>query len=395
MNTRAAAVAAFVLLAGCGGGGGGNVAPTAPPPVQSPAGPTPSGSATLTLFVPRGGSSAKRAPHFVSPNATSLTVAVLTVDGAPPSATQVPPGQSPQTFPLSTAPGGNCTVSPGGETCTVTIPAPTGQVTYQFDLFGGTGNPKLATLTQTYTILPGSSPNLSAVLHGIVASVAIFTPGLTAGTSFSGPITVNAFDPSGALIVGAQTYQNPFTLTDNDTEGATSLTNNATTAATITVNSPNDVVILNYDGSAIDNFTITSNVPGVGASGSATVTVQNFAVTFPGTPNYTLKPTDPNYNQPTLTFTAIPQTLQFTAAQIGWSDRGTHGFTMVLDPASCGSGASAVVTVAPAAGTNNRTFNVTSKNQGVCKATVSGGPPGGPKTGVIWFSVTGATLILN
>jgi hypothetical protein len=395
MNTRAVAVASLVLLAGCGGGGGSAPAPQQPPVQATPAALVPAaGSATLTLDVPRSSSSAGRAPKYVSPNSAKLVVTVLTVNGNAPSATQVPPALNPETFTLSTAAGGNCTVSPSGETCTVTIPAPTGQVTYQFDVFDSANN-KLSTNTLTYTIAAGSSPNLQAQLKGIVNTVAVTTPTLTAGTSFSGPITVQAFDASGALITGSAPYNNPFTLTDNDATGATSLTDGGTTGLVVTVGGPNDVVILNFDGEDIDPFTITATIPGKPATTVATVQINHSPVTFPGTPNDTQRPTDPNFNQPTLAFTSIPSTQQFTAAQVGWSDHGTHGFTVALDPATCGSGAAAVVTVAPAAGTNNRTFNVTSQNPGVCKGTVTGGPPGHPQSGTIWFSVATSQIILN
>ena len=274
MNTRAVAVASLVLLAGCGGGGGSAPAPQQPPVQATPAAivPAAAGSALLTLDVPRSGSSAQRAPKYVSPNSAKLVVTVLTVNGNAPSATQVPPALNPSTFALTTAPGGNCTVSPNGETCTVTIPAPTGQVTYQFDVFDAANN-KLSTNTLTYTIAAGSSPSLQAQLKGIVSTVTVTAPTLTAGTSFSGPITVQAFDASGALIVGSAPYNNPFTLTDNDGTGATSLTDGSTTGLVVTVAGPNDVVILNFDGQDIDPFTITATVPGKAPATAGTVKI--------------------------------------------------------------------------------------------------------------------------
>ena len=386
MSARAAIVALFFLLAGCAGGGGSTPAPQPTPQNGPTSSPAALGTATLTLDVPRNGSSARRAPRFVSPNSAALAVTVKTVNGQPPTASQVPTALNPQTFALSTATGGNCQTSPSGETCTVTIPAPTGQVSYQFDLLDAAQH-KLATNTLSFTIAAGSSPNLQAVLDGIVASVAVTAPTLTAGTSFSGPVTVQAFDASGALIVGSAPYANPFTLTDNDSTGATSLTNAATTGLTVTVTSPNDVVILNFDGEDVDPFTVGDTIPGAPAQTAGTVQVTHSPVTLPGTPNDTNSATDPNFNQPTVTFTSTPSTKQFTAAQLGWSDHGTHGFTVALDPATCGSGASAVVTVAAAAGTNNRTFNVTSQHAGLCKGTVTGGPPGHPQSATIWFSV--------
>jgi hypothetical protein len=356
------------------------------PTPQPTATPAP-GTATLTIGVPRSGSSAQRAPRAGSV-ATTLVVTVKTVDGQPPTAAQTPFG-NPQTIALSTAAGGNCTTSPSGETCTVTIAAPPGQVTYQFDVLDANNN-TLATSTATYTITPGTTPHLSTSVDGIVASVVVTTPTLNAGTVFNGAITVQAFDAGGTLIVGSAPYANPFTLTDNDTTGATSITDGTQMGPTITVGAPSDVVNLSYTGTADDPFTISIALPGKPVT---TVTVQttNQPVTLSGTTNDTLKPSDPNYNQPTLFFTTIPSTQQFGASQPGWGFPG-HPFTVALDPATCGSGASAVVTVTPV---NSFTFSVTSKNAGICKGTVIGGPPAHPNAATIWFSSSASQINVN
>jgi len=388
MNTRAVGVAALILLAGCGGGGGSSPSFEEPPVQSTPtvSGPRSAGSATLTLDVPRNTSSARRRPSYVSPNSATLVVTVKTVNGQPPTPAQVPPALNPATFALSTGTGGNCTTAPSGETCSVTIPAPTGQVVYQFDLLDASSN-RLATNTLTFTVAAGSSATLQAQLNGIASTVSVTAPTLNAGTSFSGPITVQAFDASGALIVGSAPYSNPFTLTDNDATGATSLTNGATTGSVVTVGTPNDVVILNFDGEDIDPFTIAAGVPGKSSQTAGTVAITHSPVAFPGTPKDAVSSSDPNFNQATVTFTSKPQTLSFTAAQVGWSDHGAHGFAVALDPATCGSGASAVVIVTAASGTNNRTFNATSQTTGLCKGTVTGGPPGNPQQAPIWFKV--------
>jgi hypothetical protein len=256
MNTRAVAFGSVLLLvasgiAACSGGGSGTSTPVTAPTTSPLEGLT----GTLTLTVPRNTDSAHRSPRFVSPNSAFIVVTVKTVNGQPPTATQVP--VNPTTTALSTGSGGNCVVAPSGEVCTIKIPAPTGTVVYQFDLLDS-ANHKLATNTVTFTILAGSTnPNLSAQLDGIVATVTVITPHLQPGTAFSGPITVNAFDASGALIVGPAPYAYPFTLTDTDTSTHTSLTNNGVTGKTVTVVSPNDVVILNYDGANIPSFSIT------------------------------------------------------------------------------------------------------------------------------------------
>jgi hypothetical protein len=386
MNTRAVAVATLILLAGCGGGSSTPV-PTGPIPSPAPTATPAPGTATLTLGVPRSTASAQRAPRAAGSVATTLVVTVKTVDGQPPTPAQVP--TNPTTIALSTAAGGNCTTSPSGETCTVTIPAPGGQVVYQFDVFDA-NNKKLATSTATFTITPGTTPHLTTAVGGIIASVVVTAPTLNAGTPFSGPITVQAFDAGGTLIVGTAPYSNPITLTDNDTTGATSLSDGTMSGLTVTVGAPSDVVNLSYTGTADDPFTIGIAVAGQAAS-TANVATTNQPVTLAGTTIDTLKPADPNYNQATLFFTTIPSTKQFSAAQTGWGFPG-HAFSVAFDPATCGSGASAVVTVAAV---DSSTFNVTSKTAGVCKGTVLGGPPGHPNAATIWFSVSASQIIVN
>jgi hypothetical protein len=386
MNTRAVAVASLVFLAGCGGGSSAP-APIGPVPTPVPTATPPGpGTATLTLGVPRSTSSAQRAPKAAS-TAASLVVTVKTVDGQPPSAAQVP--QNPQTIALSTAAGGNCTLSSSGETCTVTIPAPPGTVVYQFDVLDANGT-KLATSTATFTITPGTTPHFTTAVAGIVASVVVTAPTLNAGTTFSGPITVQAFDAGGTLIVGSTPYANPFTITDNDGSGATSLSDGTMTGATVTVGAPSDVVNLSYTGTADDPFTLSVTLPGKPAT-TVNVATTNQVVTLSGTTNDTLKPSDPNYNQPTVFFTTIPSTQQFGATQPGWGFPG-HAFALALDPATCGSGASAVVTVTPVSAS---TFSVTSKNAGICKGTVVGGPPAHPNAATIWFSVSASQINVN
>ena len=392
MNTRASAVASLVFLAGCGGGSS-TPAPIGPVPTPLPTATPAPGTAKLTIGVPRSGSSVQRSGSSVvrAPRAgsvaSSLVVTVRTVDGQPPTSAQVP--VNPQTIPLSTAAGGNCTTSPSGETCTVTIYAPPGQVTYQFDVFDANNN-KLATTTATYTIAPGTTPNLTTSVNGLVASVVVTAPTLSAGTPFTGPITVQAFDAGGTLIVGSTPYANPFTLTDNDTTGATSLNDGTQNGATVTVGGPNDVVNLVYTGTADDPFTLTIAIPTKPAT-TAQVQTTNSAVTLSGTTIDTLKPSDPNFNQATLFFTTIPSTQQFSASQPGWGFPG-HAFSLALDAATCGSGASAVVTVVPV---NSFMFSVTSKNAGICKGTVTGGPPATPQKATVWFSVSASQIIVN
>jgi len=238
----ASAFAIAVLLAGCNGGS------ASPPPFSngvtvtpSPSPTPPAATATVTLTMP------------VAVTTATLRITVISINGQPPTSAQVP--QNPSTVALSSAAGGNCTITGSGETCTGSTPAAPGTVVVQFDVLDAGGNTR-ATNTVTFTVLPG--PNqFQAALDGVVASVTITTAKLTPGTSFSGPINVQAFDSTGAVIVSSAPYAYAFTINDNDASTHTSLTLNATTAKKVTSTNPNDVVILNYDGATIPSFTYT------------------------------------------------------------------------------------------------------------------------------------------
>ncbi|HEY0380818.1 MAG TPA: hypothetical protein VGC72_01225 [Candidatus Elarobacter sp.] len=304
MNTRAVAFGSVLLLvasgiAACSGGGAGSS--VAPPSVATTT-PLSGLTGTLTLTIPRQTSSAQRAPRFVSPNSASLRTTVISVNGQPPTTAQVP--VNPTTVALSTGAGGNCVVAPSGEVCTVTIPAPTGTVVYQFDLLDTAGH-VLATNTVTFQILPGSTnPNLAAQLDGVVATVTVTGPHLQPGTAFSGPITVQAFDASGAPIVGPAPYSHSFTLTDTDGSSHTSLTDGSQTGKTVTDGGPNDVVILNYDGTNIPSFQITVTINGQSTVGG-NVQVGNSPTPTP-VPTFTPTPTPTPTATPTATPTPTP-----------------------------------------------------------------------------------------
>jgi len=262
-------VAFAALLAACNGG---SSAPPAlftgvTPPSASPT-PTPSPSPTATP-APTTATVTLGMPSAVS--SATLRITVKSVNGQPPTSGQIP--QNPSTVALSSASGGNCTVTAQGETCAVTTAAAPGTDVIQFDVLDPGANTR-ATNTVSFTVQPG--PNQFQVqLDGVVATVTISTAKLTPGTSFSGPITVQASDSTGAAITGSAPFAYAFTITDNDASAHTSLTLNATTAKTVTTTNPNDLVILNYDGATIPSFTYsvaTVNGPKP-ISGGGTTTV--------------------------------------------------------------------------------------------------------------------------
>lgn len=409
MKSRALVAASILLLAGCGGGGGG--ATPQPRPTVLPTNSPTNGyqnTASLRLTIPLGAKpgSDVRHPQYVSPNSAILVVTVNTVNNAPPPSWVTP---NPQTVVLTTAGATpNCILGTGTETCTVTVAAPPGTVNYTFQVEDGSSH-VLSTVTTDEVIVQGSSNNLTVTLQGVPSSVTIAPLTLTAssgtpGTATTSPLAVSVLDASGAQIVDGTTpatYTTPVTLTDNDSSGQTSIdVNGGTPGSTVTLNRPTDIVTLHYTGEAINSFTIGATGTGVTSSTATISTVIN-AITLGGT---TLDdaahgglPGDPNFNQPTLFFSTLGGTQSFSAAELGWTQAPyNQQFNVVLDAATCGTGAAAVAklnTTLPAT-----SFSITSQNAGFCKATVTEAPAGlaghgGPT--VVWFSVTTAGFGVN
>jgi hypothetical protein len=403
-NLKYAIACALLALTACSGGGSGAV-----PNPNSGSGPQSVGNATLTLTFPVGPTSKStgRKPQYVSPNSAKVVVTINTVNGNAPAADVTP---NPQTIALSTAVGGNCAVSGGIETCTLTVLAPAGSVSYTIAIEDASGN-VLSTSTQTFTINLGQDNNsLSIVLQGVATAVTIAPMTMDANTPISSAaLTVTATDASGATITGSGNFANQILLTDSDTSGATSLqVNSGLTGTTVAVNSVTDVVKLSYSGLAIPGFTITASAaPGLPAiTGSQTFTPVLNPITFGGTDVAIDSAatgglvTDPNWNQETLFFAGIGPTETFTAAELGWSNSPfNQSFAGLLDSAAalhtdvptstCGSGASAVATIS---GGLNTTFSVTSKNDGICKVTVS---DGAGQSALIWISVTSSGITVQ
>jgi hypothetical protein len=410
MKLRALVVASFLVLAGCGGGGGGAVPQPAPVATNSPTGGY-LNTASLKLVIPLAAkpSSTKRNPQYVSPSTTTLQVTVNSVNGL--SGASIPSWvtPNPQTVVLTT--GGaspNCTVTGGGSTwtCTVnTIPAPPGTVNYTFTTTDGTN--ALATFTGNETITQGISNNLSITMLGIVKTVVISTAALTANAPPSGnsqAVSVTAQDADGNTVTG--TYNNPFTLTDGDTTGVTSLAVNGTTGSPVTISNDTDAsnVTLAYNGQAVNPFAITAG--GTGISGSVNVTATVNDVTFTaGTNDDTSSnggmSTDPNWGAQTVFFSAISGTATVTASELGWTNA-SYSKTFNIDASNCAGKAS----VAP--GSSANTFVVTPQAVGICYVKLNESGTGYPLTnhaadatgsethdGKFWVSITTGSFSVN
>ncbi len=250
------ALVAAVTFAACGGGGGTS-------PVGGPTLQPDSGRARLSITVPKapaGSTAARRRPAYVSPATQSIAIVI--------------PGGSRFTSALTAATPG-CAQGASGLVCTVEFPAPLGTETVDVSTYASndaTGTP-LSVAPVSITVVAGQVNTVSLTLSGVVAALKLAGAAviLNAGTASSAPITVEALDAAGQVIVGPGGYvdanDNPVTITlsDSDTSGATSLT-------PTTVSAPNTAVTLAYNGAKIGNLTITASAPGV-ASATQSITV--------------------------------------------------------------------------------------------------------------------------
>lgn len=409
MKSRALAIAALVLLAGCGGGGGSSPATAPAPNSQQPTGTPQTINMTISFPIGAKPSSSKRTPQYVSPNSTQIRVQVNTVNGsAPPS--WVP---SDVTTALTFTGGSpNCTASGGTATCTIPVAAPPGSVNYTITAEDAVPN-ALARKTQTIVIVQGTNNTPTVTLLGVVKTVNLSLPALTANSSQSGAtVTWSALDASGAQIVGAANFDNPITVTDGDATGQTTLHVNGGAANTVqTLNAPGDALTMDYTGQADNPFSLTASGTGISGSGNVTPTV--FDVTFTGT---TLDDaahgglnTDSNWSKPTLFFAQASGSQNVTGAEVGWTGA-PYSKQYDLDPGNgtggtCGTGGSiATFSASPAT-----TFTVTATGVGVCSVRLKEHGTGYPITthpapanatdtthdGTFYISVTSASFTVN
>ena len=231
-NISASASIALIGVAGCGGGGGGHVPALTPPttastPPKSPAG---HGNVSFSFAIPRGKTSSarRRTPSFISPGAVSVSVVIN--------------GTQTDTYDVGVGKPG-CVANGSTEVdCVVSAQAPTGSDSFDVKLYDATGaTGHLLSEGTATSYIDGSPQQIAVTMNPYVASIALALPQPPDGdcgvgqldTSNPLPLTVSAYDPSGALITPPGAFQNPITLTNSDTSGAATLSQ--TTIADTTV----------------------------------------------------------------------------------------------------------------------------------------------------------------
>lgn len=269
---RRLALAAIVALTACGGGGSSSLPPTSAKSANA------NTNATMRLTIPSKSAAGVRAKYV----STSTQSVVLTVNG-----TALPAfGTTPS------SPG--CSANNGGTVCSLAFSAAVGSATIgvkAYDAASGGGN-LLSQGTVTQTLVAGTNV-VPVIMGGVTASLSVSAPAINAGTAGTTPVVVQAKDADGNTIVGPGNYSTPVTVTDGDTSGITTLAVNGTAEGTsATVNSPNDVVALRYNGKNLAIATLTPSASGVSAVTPGAFAPSATATYFPMPPSNISNPTN-------------------------------------------------------------------------------------------------------
>jgi virginiamycin B lyase len=256
MRVLAAIATAGIALAGCGGRLSGSLPPAGTPPSSGKSGQS---SLSIQIIVPAEASSnTARRPQYVSASTQSVTVRI---DSGAAIAFNIGPASS------------GCTASTAGYNCDFTIAVDAGShsVTIAaYDQENGAGS-ILSENTVAETILPGQTNALTISLNGVVASISlqVETSVVQIGIAATVPLSVNAYDADGRLIIGPGSYDPALTLYDSDTSGATRLSHS-------TISGPSTQESVTYSGAEVagDSAVISAS------AGSVTTNAQQDAVLY-------------------------------------------------------------------------------------------------------------------
>ncbi|MDB5069168.1 MAG: lyase-like protein [Candidatus Eremiobacteraeota bacterium] len=179
--------------------------------------------------------------------------------------------------------------------CNGTVDAPVATDTFTvtlYDDWGAQGN-VLSAGSTTQTIVKERANSVNITFDGVPKHVTVVTLDVASpliGAPSTTNVHVNAVDATGYTIVGAGNYNPPIQLTLNDPTASTSLSKP-------TVDSPDDVVTLSYNGTPKVLATLSAALQGGAVEASATFEPANvsaeFAIPNPdGTPRDIVKGPD-------------------------------------------------------------------------------------------------------
>ena len=257
-----AALIAAVSTSSCGG-------PNTPSGsvVNSPGGsgppPTRQVNVTVTITIAEGGSGLK--PAYLSPNTESLVVQLASVNGN--GVTGVNPTV------INTVPRAHdCKVQGRQLRCSATATGSPGYDIFTVTTYDGTNATGALLSVGTVQAKIGSGARLGftndlpLTLDGVVASLKLsLSPNQAKrGTRMAASVSLDAYDASGAQIVGPSKYSQPLTLAiEGDAQHAFALHDSDGSGESFSVIKPTEVITLAYDGNdQASPVSVQANVSG-------------------------------------------------------------------------------------------------------------------------------------
>ncbi len=308
---------ALAALSACGGGGGGSAPSASLPNTGGSSSGTPQGNAnaaiTLSLrqYSPVNTAATKRRAAYVSPATAQISLTVVSVNGTAVTGT-------PTTFPVSPSSPG-CNGTNGVVTCTLNANIPIGNDVLTASTLDANGH-SLGSSTITASIVQNLANSIALSVGGTIASLQMYLSQsqFSSGTAGTANVIVVPLDQSGAEIVNPGNYNPSIAVTSSSSvSGHVSLiTDGVNTGQSGTIASPNDQVVVSYDGVATSGgSTITANAGG-GITASRTVSVSS--------PGLSASPSGAQFvSSSSYVFTAIGQTGTITVTG------GTAPYTVV------------------------------------------------------------------
>ncbi len=248
---RIALAAAFALLTACGGSpntpsgpvvgsGGGDPGP----------GPTHIVKVQVKVTIP-GRSSGNVRPDYVSSNTESIVIQLVSVNGGGVTGIDATTIDT-----VGKAPG--CVGDNGGVICSASASGSPGLDVFSVTTYAGTHATgsvlSVGTVQAQIGSGGGSVPitnRISLTLYGVIASLklALLPNSAKRGEKMTAAVTLNAFDASGAQIVGPSDYDAPIALSvQGDTDGSFALHDGKTSGSLLSIPKPTSVLTLAYDG---------------------------------------------------------------------------------------------------------------------------------------------------
>ena len=260
-----AAALAVALASACGGGLSTPQGSVLGNPGNPGGPPTKIVSVKVVISVP-GASRHRARPNYVSQNTASVVIQLSSVDGQGVSGVNATV--------INTAPKSHdCTAQGSGRVCTATASGSPGDDVFAVTTYDGTNatGDVLSVGTVSATIGSGGgnvpiSNELSLSLAGIISSLklALSPKESKRGVPVTSAVSLDAYDASGAQIVGPSDFAAPIALTvQGDTGGAFVLDAPGASGSQITISKPASGITMKYDGStSASSVTVQASVSG-------------------------------------------------------------------------------------------------------------------------------------